>query len=186
MNYDVRKLEIDGAYVLIPNIFRDERGTITKTFFKDSFNELGIQCNWGESLITENYKKGIVRGFHFQRPPYTQAKTICCITGSIKNWILDIRKNSKTYGKIIETNLDAESRQIMYVPMGVANCYYICEDNTIISYNLTGKYEASSADGINCLCFDLGLDQNVIFSEKDMMLQKFDTFETPFIYGENC
>lgn len=186
MIYDVSKLEIDGAYVFTPSIFFDERGSITKTFSKDSFDELGIKCDWGESLITQNYKKGIVRGFHFQRPPYAQAKTICCITGVIKNWILDIRKNSKTYGKVIEICLDAEKHQIIYVPVGVANCYYICENNTIISYNLTGKYEAASADGINCACFELGLDQNVIFSEKDMMLQNFDNFETPFIFGENC
>ena len=179
-------MELKGVYLLTPNIFRDSRGRISKVFHKNSFEELNLECDWGETLITENYKKGIVRGFHFQEPPYAQAKTICCVTGSIRNWVLDLRENSTTYGKTIEVCLDSEKRQILYVPKGMANCYYIKENNTTICYNLTGQYVSRAAKGINWKSVALGLDEEVLCSDKDNDFPDLDSFSSPFVYGENC
>lgn len=186
MIYNYDKCEIPGVYLFHPNIFSDNRGRITKTFHKESFEKIGAECNWGESIITENKEKGIIRGFHFQSPPYAQAKTICCVSGKIRNWVLDIRKNSPAYGTILEFQLENRQRDILYVPAGVANCYYIEAPDTVISYNLTSKYAPEYAGGINWRSFqNLSVD-HVICSEKDEKLPLFQDFDSPFIYGENC
>ncbi len=187
MMYKYDAYDMPGVYLLHPDIFSDQRGRITKIFYKESFEEMGMECNWGESLITENNERGIIRGFHFQAPPYAQAKTICCVTGKIRNWVLDIRKQSPTYGKMLEFELEKEKRDILYVPRGVANCYYIEEQNTVISYNLTSKYAPAYAEGISWRSFsNMQIKENVICSEKDDQFPLFQEFDSPFVYGQNC
>lgn len=187
MIYKYTDYEIPGVYLIHPNIFSDHRGRITKIFYRESFDELGLECDWGESVITENSDIGVIRGFHFQSPPYAQAKTICCVSGKIRNWVLDIRKKSPSYGKLLEFELEDEKRDILYVPVGIANCYYIEEKNTVISYNLTSKYAPEFAGGINWRSFQaISTLGNIICSERDSKFPMFEEFDSPFIYGENC
>lgn len=186
MIYNYKPSVIKGVYDMYPKVFRDDRGTITKIFHKESFEELGLECDWGESLITENYKKHIIRGFHFQEPPYCQAKTIYCVTGAVKNWVLDLRKGSPTYGKIDVFEISNEKRNFLYVPKGIANGYMIQADETIIAYNLTSKYVETAASGIFWGSLGLDIEEDVILSDKDANLIPWGEFESPFTLGENC
>lgn len=185
MIYKYKESKIRGVYEIQPDIFRDNRGSITKTFDKKSFDELGISCKWEESLITENDKKGIIRGFHFQNPPFCQAKTIFCVTGAIRNWVLDIRVNSPTYGQVDVFELDSKKKNFLYIPEGTANCYLILEDKTIISYNLTSHYEPDAAVGINWKSVGIEVDyKNIIYSAKDEGLPPMYEFKSPFNFKD--
>ena len=187
MIYDYIESDIEGVFLLDPHSYTDARGSITKTFHKECFDTLGLECDWGESLVTTNYQKGVIRGFHFQKPPYCQAKTIFCATGSIIDVVLDLRKGSKTYGMTARFPLDSQKKNVLYVPQGVANCYAICQDNTIIVYNLTSTYMPEFESGIrwDSVGVDFGFE-NPIVAEKDCKLPSLDGFITPFIYGKNC
>lgn len=187
MIYEAEETEIKGVFLLQPNFHVDIRGSITKTFHRESFEKLGLECEWGESLITENYQKDVIRGFHFQNPPYCQAKTLFCVSGSILDAVIDLRKGSKTYGKTAVFSLDSQKRTILYIPRGVANCYLIKQDHTIIAYNLTSTYMPAFESGIrwDSVGADFGKIDPII-TEKDRRLPQFAEFDSPFIYGENC
>lgn len=187
MIYDIEESEIKGVFLLKPHFYTDVRGSITKTFHKESFDQIGLECDWGESLITENFQKGVIRGFHFQRPPYCQAKTIFCVTGSILDAVLDLRRGSKTYGKTAQFSLDCHKKNLLYIPKGVANAYAIGQDNTIIAYHLTSTYMPDYESGIRWDSTDVDFGfKNPIIADKDSKLALFSEFESPFIYGKNC
>ena len=181
MIYKYKESKIQGVYEMQPDVFQDNRGNITKIFDKKSFDELSLFCEWEESLVTENDKKGILRGFHFQSPPFCQAKTIFCVTGAIRNWVLDIRINSPTYGQVDSFELDSKRKNFLYIPEGTANCYLILEDKTIISYNLTSHYEPDAASGIYWKSVGIQVDStDIIISEKDKAFPPLATFKSPF------
>lgn len=186
MIYKYIQSDIKGVYLLTPPLFKDNRGSVTKTFHKPSFDTLNLKSDFGESLVTENFQRGTVRGFHFQRPPYSQAKTIYCFKGAILNLVLDIRVGSPTYGQIRSFDLSSENHNILYVPEGMANLYIIKEDNTIILYNLTSKYMQDFEGGVrwDSIDYDYPINQPII-SEKDLLLPKWENFKSPFIYREN-
>lgn len=181
MIYDYCESFIEGVYEFKMNVFKDERGSIRKIFHKSSFDELKLDCNLGETLITENYHKGVVRGFHFQKPPYAQAKTIYCVSGAIYDVVLDLRKNSSTYGKYDVFEITHEKENFLYLPKGVANCYMILADQTIIAYNLTSQYMKEYEDGIRWDSINVKFpNEKKIISEKDMALQRWESFVSPF------
>lgn len=185
MIYRNKQSRITGVFELFPQVFGDHRGTITKTFYRDSYQELGLECEFGESLVTNNIQKDVLRGFHFQRPPYCQAKTLYCVTGSFFDAVIDLRVGSPTYGQTDVFELSAEKSSVLYLPRGVANCYLITHANTIITYNLTSRYMPEYDGGIRWdsvgLVFPVG---NPIVSEKDAALPQFGDFTSPFIYGD--
>lgn len=187
MIYEVEESEIKGVYLLQPDFHVDMRGSVTKIFHRKSFEELGLECEWGESLITENFQKDVIRGFHFQRPPYCQAKTLFCVSGSILDAVIDLRKGSETYGKTAVFSLDSQKRTILYVPRGVANCYLIRQDHTVIAYNLTSTYMPAFEGGIrwDSTGVDFGCVAPAI-TKKDRELPELAGFKSPFVYGENC
>lgn len=180
----VTESRIPGIFIMEPDIHEDIRGSLTKTYHAPTFDRIsGIkEHNWGEIIISENKKKGVFRGLHFQKPPYAQAKTLCCISGSIINYSLDIRRGSPTYGRIECFNIDSDSKQVLYIPIGIANGYYTLEENTTILYNLTSEFDAESASGITWN--SVGLDiKGAIVSDKDNELENWNGFVSPFTYS---
>ncbi len=181
MIYNYKEANIPGVYELFPPVFKDNRGSITKIYHKDSFESLKLPCDFGETLVTKNNNKGIVRGFHFQYPPYAQEKLIHCISGSIKNVVLDIRKGSPTYLQTEIFELSEDKPNVLYLPKGIANAYLICRDNTVIIYNLTSKYMPDYDGGIrwDSVGADFGVGDYVV-SEKDLRLPILGDFDSPF------
>ena len=179
----INNSKIPGVFVIEPIIHEDIRGRLTKTYHKDSFDGIeGIgKHDWGEIILSDNVRKGVFRGLHYQSPPYAQAKTLCCVTGAIKDWALDLRKGSPTYGIIETFTLSSEKREVLYIPTGIANGYYTIEDNTTILYNLTSKFDAESSKGINWKSVGLELE-GAIIADKDNLLDDWATFESPFVF----
>jgi dTDP-4-dehydrorhamnose 3,5-epimerase len=179
---EVTSFDIEGLLLFQPRIFRDDRGHFFESYSEKVFQpylkeERFVQDN--ESLS----KKNVVRGLHFQKPPYAQGKLVRVIKGSVIDVVVDIRKSSPTYGKSISVELSEENKSIFWIPKGFAHGFVALEDNTIFSYKCTNFYNTESEDAILWNDPDLAIDwgiANPIVSDKDAIASSFKDFESPF------
>lgn len=174
--YQINRTKISDCFELIPYIFNDHRGTSIKTYHSVSFESLGIKHGFEEDLLVES-KKGVIRGLHYQRPPYEQAKLIMCLKGRIFDVALDIRKNSPTFGQYVTFEIDSRKHNMVYVPAGFAHGYQALEDDTIAYYKMSSVYSPENEGGIS---YDsLGINwplSDPVLSEKDSRLKSFAEF----------
>jgi dTDP-4-dehydrorhamnose 3,5-epimerase len=174
---------IDGLFILKPRIFSDERGWFFESFNQKVFNELS---NTSTNFVQDNQscsKKNVIRGLHFQAPPYAQGKLVSVIKGSVIDIALDIRKNSPTYGKHVSVELSSENKLMLWIPEGFAHGFVALEDDTIFSYKCTNYYNKESEGTLQWNDPDLQIDWTIdkeILSEKDKVAQPFATFVSPF------
>lgn len=178
-----RESFIQGVFEYNLHVFSDDRGEITKIFHRPTFEEMGISCTYGETILSKNRYAGVIRGFHFQYPPYVQSKLLFCLSGNCCNFLLDLRQGSPTYGQVDKVELDCNHAKALIIPTGVANAFVINEDNTTILYHLTSKYMPEYEGGIcwNSVGVDFGV-KNPIISEKDYKLPQFKDFVSPFTW----
>ncbi|MBI4932040.1 MAG: dTDP-4-dehydrorhamnose 3,5-epimerase [Bacteroidetes bacterium] len=173
---------LSGLFVIQPKVFEDPRGYFFESYNKNIFAKHGI----AEEFVQDNEslsQKGVLRGLHFQNPPYAQAKLVRVIAGAVLDVAVDIRKKSPTYGKHFSLTLSASNKTMLYLPVGFAHGFSVLEDNTIFSYKCSGTYNKQSEDAIlwcdNDLAIDWGI-KNPIFSEKDGAAKRFKDFESKF------
>ena len=129
---------IEGVYLIKPKIFKDERG-----YFFESFNQKEINKKTNVSFVQDNQSlssKDILRGLHFQKPPFAQDKLVSVIKGSVLDVVVDIRVNSKTYGKYIIEELNEENHHQLFIPIGMAHGFLSLEDHTIFAYKCSNFY----------------------------------------------
>jgi len=177
------KTFIEGLYIFQSNIFKDNRGEFIKVYSEDLFKSFGLNIKIQESYYSIS-QKNVIRGIHFQKPPYDHIKLVFVTNGSILDVVLDIRRNSKTFGKYFSINLKANDGQILIIPKGLAHGFKSLEYNTIVHYMQTTCYAPDYDDGIKYDSF--GFDwkcENPIVSKRDLSFKSFDEFETPFIKG---
>ena len=187
MGFSFKETPIPGLLIVEPHYHGDLRGSNMKTFHKEVFEAQGLKCDFGETMITTNAHRNTIRGFHFQRPPYTQCKLYYCLAGAWNHYSVDFRKGSPTYGKVICISMNEQERKLLYIPEGIANAHLVLEDDTKVLYQLGSKYVPDYDAGVRW--DSLGIDfpvENPIITEKDANLPPFSDFESPFIYGENC
>ena len=142
----MRKLSLEGIKLIIPKIINDERGYFMESYNKNINNVIG-----NTEFIQENEsfsKIGTLRGLHFQKPPFEQAKLIRCIKGEILDVIVDIRKKSKTYGKVQSIILSEENKYQLFIPVGFAHGFYVRSKTAIVSYKVDNYYNLQSEMGI--------------------------------------
>ena len=128
MPFTFTETEIPGLYIVQPHFHQDQRGSNLKTFHKPSFEEKGLPCDFGETMITTNLHKNVIRGFHYQSPPYTQYKLYFCLQGAWNNYSVDLRKGSPAYGKVICIHMREEERTLLYIPEGIANAHLVLRE----------------------------------------------------------
>lgn len=183
---EVEKYEIEGLLSFVPRIFKDDRG-----FFYESFNERVFQKAVGQpvSFCQDNISyshKNVLRGLHFQKPPYAQGKLVRVSQGSVLDVAVDLRKKSPTYGKYQSVLLSAENKKQFWVPAGFAHGFLALEDGTVFNYKCTNFYHKESEGGLNWndtdLAIDWGFDQSnsPILSDKDHVETTFNAFNSPF------
>ncbi|MDG1440399.1 MAG: dTDP-4-dehydrorhamnose 3,5-epimerase [Flavobacteriales bacterium] len=176
-----KKKKIEGVYLIKPKIFKDERG-----YFFESFNQKEISKKTNVSFVQDNQSlssKNIIRGLHFQKPPFAQDKLVTVIKGSVLDVVVDIRVNSKTYGKYIIVELNEENHHQLFIPIGMAHGFLSLEDHTIFSYKCSDFYNKESEGAIKWNDPDLNIKwpiSNPILSEKDENAKKFSSFVSPF------
>ena len=187
MGFIFEETKIPGLLIVRPHYHEDKRGSNMKTFHKESFEERGLKCDFGETMITTNKHKNVIRGFHYQSPPYSQCKLYYCLSGAWNNYSLDIRKGSPTYGQHICIPMDEDDRKVLYIPDGIANAHLILKDNTKVLYQLGSKYMPDYEGGVRWDSVGLELSvTNPIISEKDMEFPPLKELDSPFEFGRNC
>jgi dTDP-4-dehydrorhamnose 3,5-epimerase len=177
--------EIPGLKFLEPNIFKDNRGKFIKTFNRNFFNEQGLDISIEESYYSIS-QKDVIRGMHFQTPPYHHSKIVYVPFGKIIDVVLDIRKKSPTYGKYFEIELSSENEKILIIPKGLAHGFKSLENNTNVSYLQTSIYSANNDEGIKYDSFNFNWDcKKPKLSHRDLSFKMLEEFNSPFIFGEN-
>ena len=173
---------IKGLLVLKPKIYKDNRGYFLETWNQESFKNIGIDVNFSQDNQSLS-KKGVVRGLHFQNPPYAQGKLVRVIKGEVLDVALDIRKNSITYGKYFSIKLSGENHVMFWIPPGFAHGFSTLKDDTIFSYKCTNPYNQKSENSISCMDPELAIDWKIkkpIISQKDQEAQFFSNFISKF------
>lgn len=182
---EIVKTDIEGVFVVEPKVFGDSRG-----YFFESFNEREFKEKSGIDVhfVQDNESRscyGVVRGLHFQRPPYAQSKLVRVVMGEVLDVAVDIRKGSPTYGHYVAVRLTADSHRQFFLPKGTAHGFSVLSEEAVFQYKCDCFYEPSSEDAIAWddpqLAIDWMVDKDrVILSEKDKHHACLKDFESPF------
>lgn len=181
---NVIKTDIEGVVIIEPRIFTDARG-----YFFESFSERDFCKEVREiKFVQDNESKssyGVMRGLHFQRPPFTQSKLVRVIKGAVLDVAVDIRKGSPTYGKHVAVELTEDNHRQFFVPRGFAHGFAVLSDEAIFQYKCDNFYAPEADDGISILDDSLGIDWRIpmdkaILSEKDTKHSLLKDFDSPF------
>lgn len=182
MMYCKKEEFLNGCILITSKIYADYRGYTIKPYHSVEFNKLGIHHNFEEDLLVSS-KKGVLRGLHFQNPPYAQSKILCCIKGSIMDVVLDIRVGSPTYGQYRSIILSGDDGKTLFIPEGFAHGYLTIEDDSILMYKMSSVYMPECEDGI--LWDSAGIPWNMynhVISERDKSFLPFHEFKSKFTY----
>ena len=178
-------MEIENTYIKDLRLihfkkFKDNRGLFIKTYNADFFLENGLETEFKESYYSVS-QKNVIRGMHFQVPPAAHTKLVFVNRGAIIDVILDIRKESATYGMSFKIHLQAYDSPLIYIPIGCAHGFLSLEDDTVVSYLQTSCYDSLHDTGIKYDSFNMDWpSQNPIVSEKDLLLPMFNAYNSPF------
>lgn len=173
---------ISDLWVIKPKVFADARGYFFESYNKELFASNGLNLNFVQDNQSLSHK-GVLRGLHFQNPPYAQGKLVRVITGAVYDVAVDIRKNSPTYGKYFGAELSEENKLMMYIPEGFAHGFLTLRDNTIFSYKCTNVYNKASEDCIKWDDKNIGIKWNAespLLSEKDLNGKEFASYQSQF------
>lgn len=181
---EVIKTNIDGVVIIEPRIFKDERGYFFESFSQREFNEKVRPI----TFVQDNESKssyGVMRGLHFQRPPYSQSKLVRCVKGAVLDVAVDIRKGSPTYGQHVAVELTEDNHRQFFIPKGFAHGFAVLSETAVFQYKCDEFYHPEADGGISILDASLEIEwriptDKVILSEKDMNHPILKDFNSPF------
>tara|TARA_B110000503_G_scaffold140908_1_gene233025 strand:+ start:1629 stop:2183 length:555 start_codon:yes stop_codon:yes gene_type:complete len=178
------KTEIPDVYIIEPSVFGDNRGYFLESFNLEKFEENIHPIKFLQDNESKS-SKGVLRGLHFQKPPYNQAKLVRCIEGRVLDVVLDIRKGSPTYGKHLTIELSGENKKQLFVPRGFAHGFLVLSESAVFAYKVDNGYAPAFDAGIRYDDKDLNIDwglpeQEIQLSLKDKDLPFFKDFASPF------
>ncbi len=172
--------ELSGVYIIENFNATDSRGTFVKTLHASSFKKHQLEAEFTESFYSIN-QKGVIRGMHFQIPPEDHVKLVYCNAGKLIDVILDIRKDSPTFGKSISVELSGTNYKSVYIPKGFAHGFETLEDHTIMTYLTSTEHSPTCDAGILYNSFGhQWKNENPIISNRDLEFSAFQTFKSPF------
>ena len=172
--------ELSGLKLIRPKIFQDARGSFVKTFHREFFRDHGLDFEPREEFFSTS-AKDVLRGMHFQLPPTAHAKLVYCITGCVLDVVLDLRKNSATFGRCYARELNDRNREILFIPIGFAHGFLALSDGATMVYQTSTIHSPAHDTGIvwNSFGFDWPV-ANPIVSERDQKLPALREFQSPF------
>ena len=173
--------EIADIKLIIPKVFGDSRGYFFESWNAEKYSSAGINCNW----IQDNESKstfGVLRGLHYQAPPYTQAKLVRVIEGAVLDVAVDIRKGSPTFGKHVAIELTGENKYQLFIPRGFAHGFVVLSESATFAYKCDNAYMPSHERGIAFDDPSLGIDWRV--NLKEYILSPKDTTNPPLSEAE--
>ena len=176
------KTFIKDLLIIEPQLFKDDRG-----FFYESYNKKNLDKIIKIAFVQDNESKsnkGVVRGLHFQSPPFEQTKLVRCVSGKILDVAVDLRINSKTYGKSFSIELSSENNKQLFVPKGFAHGFQVLSETAIVNYKVDNFYNPKSDSGLiwndKDLSINWSIDVKPILSVKDLKLMSFRELKSPF------
>lgn len=187
---EVKKTDIEGVLIIDPKVFGDARGYFLESFNAKEFSEkTGLNISFvqdNESMSTY----GVMRGLHFQRPPFTQSKLVRCVKGAVLDVAVDIRKGSPTYGKHVAVELTEENHRQFFVPRGFAHGFAVLSETAVFQYKCDDFYHPEADGGICILDDSLGIDWRIptdraLLSDKDTKHTLLKDFDSPFDINVN-
>lgn len=182
---EVKKTDIEGVLIIEPKVFGDARGYFLESFNAKEFAEkTGLNINFvqdNESMSSY----GVMRGLHFQNPPYTQSKLVRCVKGVVLDVAVDIRKGSPTYGQHVAVELTEDNHRQFFVPRGFAHGFAVLSETAVFQYKCDNFYAPQADGGISILDESLGIDWKIptakaLLSEKDTKHDLLKDFDSPF------
>lgn len=181
---NIIQTSIPGVVIIEPRLFKDDRG-----YFFESFSERDFNAQVREVKFVQDNESmssyGVMRGLHFQRPPFTQSKLVRCVKGAVLDVAVDIRKGSPTYGQHVAVELTEENHRQFFVPRGFAHGFAVLSKTAIFQYKCDNFYHPEADGGISILDNSLGIDWHIptdhaILSEKDTKHPLLKDFDSPF------
>ncbi|WP_114639661.1 dTDP-4-dehydrorhamnose 3,5-epimerase family protein [Polynucleobacter necessarius] len=170
---------LSGCYLIKCDAFEDLRGTFVKTYHENLYRKLGISFTMREEYYSAS-KKDVIRGMHFQSPPFDHEKIVSCIRGSVLDVLLDLRQGN-SYGATASVRLSGEGHYFIYIPKGIAHGFLSLESDSLMIYKTSTIHMPDSDLGIrwNSFDFNWGLDDPIL-SPRDQQHVPFDKFQSPF------
>lgn len=180
----VIKTDIEGVVIIEPRLYHDARGYFFESYSKKEFDANVRPVDFvqdNESMST----RGVIRGLHFQYPPFTQSKLVRCVRGCVLDVAVDIRKDSPTYGRYVAVELSEENHRQFFVPRGFAHGFAVLSDVAVFQYKCDNYYHPEADGGISIADTELDIDWQIdpsaaILSEKDLRHPLFKDFDSPF------
>ena len=181
---NVISTNIDGVVIIEPRVFEDARGYFFESFSQREFNEKVKPVDFVQDHESKS-TFGVIRGLHFQRPPYAQSKLVRCVRGAVLDVAVDIRKESPTYGQHVAVELTEDNHRQIFIPKGFAHGFAVLSDIAVFQYKCDEFYHPESEGGISLLDSELGIDWKIstdkaILSPKDTKHPLFKDFVSPF------
>lgn len=181
---EVINTEIEGVVIVQPRIFLDSRGYFFESYSKREFDEKVRRVDFvqdNESCSTH----GVMRGLHFQCPPYSQSKLVRCVKGAVLDVAVDIRKGSPTYGRHVAVELTEDNRRQLFIPRGFAHGFAVLSDMAVFQYKCDNYYHPEAEGGISIRDKSIGIDWRIddsqsVLSEKDLKHPLLKDFYSPF------
>lgn len=176
--------EIEDLIILEPIVFGDNRGYFFESYNQDKFEENVRKVSFIQDNESKS-SKGVLRGLHFQKPPFDQAKLVRCTEGRVLDVVVDLRKGSKTYGQHIGVELSGENKKQLFIPRGFAHGFLVLSKSAIFAYKVDNIYAPNYDSGIcwndPTLNIEWGVVKSeILVSEKDSKLPLFSEFKSPF------
>ena len=186
---EVIETSIEGVVIIEPRVYSDARGYFFESYSHREFEEKVRKINFvqdNESMSSY----GVMRGLHFQRPPFSQSKLVRCVKGRVLDVAVDIRKGSPTYGQHVAVELTEDKHRQFFVPRGFAHGFAVLSETAVFQYKCDNFYAPQSDGGISILDGSLGIDWNIpvdraILSEKDTRHPLLKDFDSPFTIDMN-
>ena len=181
---NITKTDIEGVVIIEPRVFEDKRGYFFESYSKRVFDAEVTPVDFVQDNESRS-SYGVMRGLHFQRPPYTQAKLVRCVEGRVLDVAVDLRKGSKTYGKHVAVELSAENHRQFFVPRGFAHGFAVLSETAVFQYKCDNYYAPEADGGISIKDDSLGIDWKIdpahaLLSEKDTKHPLLKDFDSPF------
>lgn len=177
---ELKQSPLAGCFEVQFKLFEDDRGRFVKVFHSETFKKIGLQTDFKEEYFSVS-KKGVVRGLHFQTPPHDHDKFVYCTDGSVVDVVLDLRKDSSTFGKWADFHLDASKANGVYIPKGMAHGFCVTSDSATLVYKVSTVYAPKNDEGLlwNSIGYEWPIASPII-SSRDASFKKLADFETPF------
>ena len=190
---EVINTAIDGVLIIEPKVFGDKRGYFFESYSQREFDEKVTPILGHKIYFVQDNESmssyGVMRGLHFQRPPFTQSKLVRCVRGTVLDVAVDLRKGSPTYGQHVAVELSEDNHRQFFIPKGFAHGFAVLSQMAIFQYKCDNFYAPASDGGISILDSSLGIDWRIptdraILSDKDTRHPLLKDFDSPFEYAK--